>query len=117
MRGWLATGVALLLALPMGAQAQKLETTKVRLAVGGKSSLYYLPLTITERLGYFKEAGLDVEITAIDLSQCSVKFKQGTLEWRPPRQLDIGALEDRPSPRLDALIEQARLGLQQRGTR
>jgi len=62
-------------------------------------------------------AGLDVEITAIDLSQCSVKFKQGTLEWRPPRQLDIGALEDRPSPRLDALIEQARLGLQQRGTR
>ena len=63
MRGWLATGVALLLALPMGAQAQKLETTKVRLAVGGKSSLYYLPLTVTERLGYFKEAGLDVEIS------------------------------------------------------
>jgi len=29
----------------------------VPLAVGGKSSLYYLPLTITERLGYFKEAG------------------------------------------------------------
>jgi len=64
MRGWLATGVAaLLLALPMGAQAQKPETTKVRLAVGGKSSLYYLPLTVTERLGYFKEAGLDVEIS------------------------------------------------------
>jgi NitT/TauT family transport system substrate-binding protein len=64
MRGWLAAGVAaLLLALPMGAQAQKLETTKVRLAVGGKSSLYYLPLTVTERLGYFKEAGLDVEIS------------------------------------------------------
>jgi NitT/TauT family transport system substrate-binding protein len=39
------------------------ETAKVRLAVGGKSSLYYLPLTITERLGYFKEAGLDVEIS------------------------------------------------------
>src|SRR6267142_3915484 len=64
MRGWLATGVAaLLLALPMGAQAQKLETAKVRLAVGGKTSLYYLPLTVTERLGYFKEAGLDVEIS------------------------------------------------------
>src|SRR5436190_17725539 len=63
MRGWLATAVALLLALPMGAQAQKLETTKVRLAVGGKTSLYYLPLTVTERLGYFKEAGLDVEIS------------------------------------------------------
>jgi NitT/TauT family transport system substrate-binding protein len=64
MRGWLAGGIAaLLLALPVSAQAQKPETTKVRLAVGGKSSLYYLPLSITERLGYFKEAGLDVEIS------------------------------------------------------
>jgi NitT/TauT family transport system substrate-binding protein len=41
------------------AQAQ----TKVRLAVGGKPALFYLPLTVTERLGYFKEAGLDVEIS------------------------------------------------------
>ena len=64
MRGWLAGSIAaLLLALPAGAQAQKPEVTKVRLAVGGKSSLYYLPLTITERLGYFKEAGLEVEIS------------------------------------------------------
>ncbi len=64
MRGWLAGGIAaLLLALPVSAQAQKPETAKVRLAVGGKSSLYYLPLSITERLGYFKEAGLDVEIS------------------------------------------------------
>jgi NitT/TauT family transport system substrate-binding protein len=64
MRSWIAAGfAALLLALPASAQAQKPETTKVRLAVGGKSSLYYLPLTITERLGYFKEAGLDVEIS------------------------------------------------------
>src|SRR5690242_16005992 len=64
MRSWIAAGVAaLIFALPVSAQAQKLETTKVRLAVGGKSSLYYLPLTITERLGYFKDAGLDVEIS------------------------------------------------------
>jgi len=64
MRSWLAAGfAALILVLPASAQAQKPETTKVRLAVGGKSSLYYLPLTITERLGYFKEAGLDVEIS------------------------------------------------------
>src|SRR4051812_50188573 len=59
MRGWLAGGIAaLLLALPMSAQAQKPETTKVRLAVGGKSSLYYLPLSITERLRHFKETRL-----------------------------------------------------------
>jgi NitT/TauT family transport system substrate-binding protein len=65
MRGfWVAAGIlAGLVFGPPGAQAQKLETTKVRLAVGGKSSLYYLPLTVTERLGYFKEAGLEVEIS------------------------------------------------------
>src|ERR1700741_1332552 len=65
MRKWLSAAsiaVALMFA-PGTAPAQKLETTKVRLAVGGKSSLYYLPLTVTERLGYFKEAGLDVEIS------------------------------------------------------
>jgi NitT/TauT family transport system substrate-binding protein len=50
-------------ALGTGAFAQlKPEKTKVVLAVGGKSALYYLPLTIAERLGYFKEAGIDVEI-------------------------------------------------------
>jgi sulfonate transport system substrate-binding protein len=49
--------------MPAAAQGPRLETTKVRLAVGGKTALYYLPLTVTERLGYFKEAGLDVEIS------------------------------------------------------
>jgi NitT/TauT family transport system substrate-binding protein len=64
MRRWLwAVSVAALILVPGLAQAQKPETTKVRLAVGGKSSLYYLPLTVTERLGYFKAAGLDVEIS------------------------------------------------------
>ena len=64
MRLWIAAGVAaLILALPMSAQAQKPEVTKVQLGVGGKTSLYYLPLTVTEKLGYFKEAGLDVEIS------------------------------------------------------
>ena len=62
MRDWLV-GMALVLALPLSAQAQKPEKAKVQLAVGGKTSLYYLPLTVTERLGYFKEAGLDVEIS------------------------------------------------------
>jgi NitT/TauT family transport system substrate-binding protein len=38
------------------------ERTKVVLGVGGKSLLYYLPLTIAERKGYFKAQGLDVEI-------------------------------------------------------
>ena len=33
------------------------------LAVGGKAAFYYLPLTIAEQLGYFKDEGLDVEIS------------------------------------------------------
>ena len=50
--------------LPFGVLAQgKLEKTKVSVAVGGKSAFYYLPLTIAERLGYFKDEGLEVEIS------------------------------------------------------
>jgi len=30
---------------------------------GGKAGFYYLPLTISEQLGYFKAKGLDVEIS------------------------------------------------------
>ncbi|MDP3699567.1 MAG: ABC transporter substrate-binding protein [Hylemonella sp.] len=40
-----------------------LEKTRVSIAVDGKASLYYLPLTLAEQLGYFKAEGLDVEIT------------------------------------------------------
>src|SRR4029079_13759912 len=38
------------------------EKNQLTLAVGGKTALYYLPLTICKRLGYFKEQGLDVTI-------------------------------------------------------
>lgn len=46
---------------PLFAQ-MKPEKTKVVLAVGGKSALYYLSLTIAEKRGFFKDEGLDVEI-------------------------------------------------------
>jgi NitT/TauT family transport system substrate-binding protein len=42
--------------------ARTLEKTKVVLGVGGKPLLYYLPLTIAERKGFFKEQGIEVEI-------------------------------------------------------
>jgi NitT/TauT family transport system substrate-binding protein len=49
---------------PTQAQVEgKLEKTKVSIAVGGKNLFYYLPLTIAERLGYFKDEGLEVEIS------------------------------------------------------
>lgn len=47
---------------PALAQAGALEKTSVTLGVGGKPLLYYLPLTIAERKGFFKEEGLDVAI-------------------------------------------------------
>jgi NitT/TauT family transport system substrate-binding protein len=51
------------LALSAGlAHAQAPEKPKLTLGVGGKALLYYLPLTIAEHKGFFKEQGLDVEI-------------------------------------------------------
>lgn len=56
---WLA-GVAV--ALAGSAQAQ-LEKKDVHIAVGGKASFYYLPLTIAEQLGYFRDEGLNIKIS------------------------------------------------------
>ena len=54
----LVAGVAI--ALSAGAQAP--EKKKITIAVGGKSLFYYLPLTVAERKGYFRDEGLEVEI-------------------------------------------------------
>jgi NitT/TauT family transport system substrate-binding protein len=54
--------LALVLAVAAGA-TEAAAQTKVRLAVGGQNALYYLPLTVVEKLGYFKDEGLDVEIS------------------------------------------------------
>lgn len=59
-----AAAVAFLMSLALPASAQtKVEKPDIVLGVGGKGLLYYLPLTLTERLGYFKEQGLNVTIT------------------------------------------------------
>jgi NitT/TauT family transport system substrate-binding protein len=50
------------LALAAGANAQAPEQKKVTIAVGGKNLFYYLPLSVAERNGYFKDEGLEVEI-------------------------------------------------------
>jgi NitT/TauT family transport system substrate-binding protein len=58
-----ATATATTLAVP-GLLAQgRIEKPRLSLAVGGKAAFYYLPLTISEQLGYFKAEGLDVEIS------------------------------------------------------
>src|SRR5574340_868759 len=51
---------ALIVAHAAGAQAP--EKQKITIAVGGKSLIYYLPLTIAERKGFFRAEGLDAEI-------------------------------------------------------
>lgn len=47
------------------AQTSKPETPSIRVTVGGKAFLQYAPLTIAEQLGYFMEAGLNVEIVDV----------------------------------------------------
>jgi len=64
VRRILAVGLALFAGLAVCAPAlsQGLEKSKLTIGVGGKSLFYYLPLTIAEQKGYFKEEGLEVEI-------------------------------------------------------
>ena len=60
MRTLAALAVGTMVALAAGAQAP--EKKKITIAVGGKNLFYYLPLSVAERKGYFKDEGLDVEI-------------------------------------------------------
>jgi len=64
MRRFIRTAMALIagVAIAAGALAQAPEKKKITIAVGGKSLFYYLPLTVAERKGYFKDEGLEVEI-------------------------------------------------------
>jgi NitT/TauT family transport system substrate-binding protein len=59
---WATLLLGLFLATPAAAQ-EKPELAKVRLAVGGQAALYYLPLVVTQRLGLFREAGVEVDIS------------------------------------------------------
>ncbi|MFO1364414.1 MAG: ABC transporter substrate-binding protein, partial [Burkholderiales bacterium] len=54
---------AALSTVPWTSWAQAPEKKDVHIAVGGKAALYYLPLTIAEQLGYFKDEGLDPKIS------------------------------------------------------
>ncbi len=55
---------ALLVAAALAASAHaQIEKREVHIAVGGKASFYYLPLTVAEQQGYFKAEGLNVRIS------------------------------------------------------
>jgi NitT/TauT family transport system substrate-binding protein len=56
-------GMAVAAHAPRAFAQRKLESSKVAIAVGGKNLFYYLPLTIAERRNFFKDEGLEVEIS------------------------------------------------------
>ncbi len=65
------------LAFAGGAQAAEAEKKDVSLGVGGKNLLYYLPLTIAEKKGYFTEEGLNVTINDFKGGSQSLQALQG----------------------------------------
>lgn len=77
-----------LVAAPYVARAQtgKPEKPKLVLAVGGKSALYYLSVTIAETKGFFKDAGLDVEINDFQGGAKSLEALMAAAPtwWRAP---------------------------------
>src|SRR3954466_3701449 len=62
MKSWFRILAALVAAAAFAAAAQAPEKKKITIAVGGKTLFYYLPLTVAERKGFFKDEGLEVEI-------------------------------------------------------
>jgi len=96
---------AVALTSPAGAQ-DKPEMPKVRLAVGGRSAIFYLPLSITERLGYFRDAGLEVEIADVQSGARALQSlvggsaEVGVGTFRSSRSRNTGAIPDSCSPRL-----------------
>ncbi|MEO7952904.1 MAG: ABC transporter substrate-binding protein, partial [Polaromonas sp.] len=53
---------ALAITASLGASTAALAAEKVTIMVGGYEKQIYLPAKLTERLGYFKDEGLDVEL-------------------------------------------------------
>jgi len=61
-RGVLLTA-ALILVTFITACARATQPTTIRVAVGGQTQFIYLPLTLADQLGYFKDEGLSVQIS------------------------------------------------------
>ncbi len=68
----------------MGQAQAALEKTKVHIAVGGKAAFYYLPLTIAEQLGYFKDEGLDVTISDFSGGSTALRAVVGAAPMSSP---------------------------------
>ncbi len=60
-----AAGIAALLLALTGSGRAQVETPRLTVAVGGQALYIYLPLTLAQQLGYFKDAGVDVDIVDV----------------------------------------------------
>ena len=60
-----AAGIAALLLALTGSGRAQVETPKLTVAVGGQALYIYLPLTLAQQLGYFKDAGVEVDIVDV----------------------------------------------------
>ena len=54
--------LGLMVTLAAGPGGAQVEKSRLTIAVGGQALYIYLPLTLAHQLGYFKEAGVDVEL-------------------------------------------------------
>ena len=63
-RQWGRLAASLCVGAPavLGAQQRMAAGAPLRIAVGGQSGLYYLPLTVAHGLGFFRDEGLDVQL-------------------------------------------------------
>ncbi len=59
----LVTGA--LLVILVGSGGAQVEKRRITLAVGGQAQHIYLPLTLAAQLGYFKDAGVDIDIVDV----------------------------------------------------
>ena len=59
----LKTACALIsIALAVGCAGEKPGHPRVRIAIGGQSQMVYLPTTLAQELGYYRDEGLEVEL-------------------------------------------------------
>jgi len=61
----IVAAIAAVLVALAGTGSAQVETPKLTLAVGGQPLYIYLPLTLAQQLGYFKEAGLEIDIVDV----------------------------------------------------
>src|SRR5262252_1868248 len=64
MKRWLRSSIGVLLICLSGCSRPQHapQMTTIRVAVGGQTQFIYLPLTLADQLGYFKDEGLSVQI-------------------------------------------------------